>query len=1102
MLETIKKELDKAQGQTLTPSERAERAVSLAKDLLNLAQLLESSTDAKADRMLHKLIGDPLGKAFTTALADQVFRSKNAKRTVDQVKFIVNQFGIPTYLPLKGQIGLRSFELFGRFFPKQLVSLLQKEVRKEAGRVVIPAEKQILEPFLLKRIQESVRVNLNHIGEAILGENEAETRVKTYLDDLAHSSIDYISIKISTLYSQLSVLGWDSTQHILKERLRALYRLAKQQGKFVNLDMEEYRDLHLTYALFCSVLEEKEFLNFSAGIVLQSYLPDAHSLQIELTKWALERLQKGGAPIKLRIVKGANLAMEKVEASLRNWPQAPYLTKEEVDANFLKMLNYGCESAHARAVHLGIASHNLFDIAYGLLLRVEKGVENWVQFEMLQGMAEGLRKAVQTVSGEVVLYTPVATRNEFQYAIAYLVRRLDENTAPDNFLRYAFGLQVGSKEWNSQVDLFKKSIAKIDSLSFQPRRDQNRLAKPDFPYISAPFENEADTDWSLLPNRQWADQLVKRGSQNALKKPVELDEIQVDSLLRSAVEAQRQWSNQSVEHRSDLLFEVANQLRIHRGNLIEVMMAETHKTMAEADAEVSEAIDFAEYYRRLIKEFYSLEGITWAAKGVVLVAPPWNFPCSIPAGGILAALATGNSVVFKPAPEAVAVGAKLVEIFWQAGIDPTVLQFAPCPDEPVGTRLIQDSRIALVVLTGATETAQHFLCLRPDLDLAAETGGKNTLIITALADRDLAIRDLLQSAFGYAGQKCSACSLAILEKEVYEDPEFKRTLRDAVASLRVGLPWDLSVKVNPLIRAPSSTLLRGLTKLEEGEEWLLQPFQDPEHPHLWTPGIKWGVQPGSFTHQTELFGPVLGVLCADNLTHAIEIANSTRYGLTAGLHSLDEREHLQWIESIEAGNCYINRGITGAIVQRQPFGGCKQSSFGRGLKAGGPNYLLQFMHSTETAADDSYLFFWDHYFSQDHDPSELLGQSNILRYIPHPLTICVQNHDSPSDLARIRQAAALCNTPIDLLPPDHLLSQLRYPRVRFLSVPPSPLLQALAEKGISSYTAPVLANGRLELLHYLRELSLSIETHRYGYLGYEEPAKQGCGTSCSSCACH
>ncbi|MBA3816324.1 MAG: bifunctional proline dehydrogenase/L-glutamate gamma-semialdehyde dehydrogenase, partial [Parachlamydiaceae bacterium] len=949
-------------------------------------------------------------------------------------------------------------------------------------------------------------------------------------------------------------------------------------------DMEEYRDLHLTVELFQRVLDKTEFFDFSAGIVLQSYLPDAFLMQKELTIWAMQRVARGGAPIKIRIVKGANLAMEKVEASLRGWPQAPYITKVDTDANFKRMVAYGCRTEHAKAVHLGIGSHNLFDIAYALLFRVENNIEPYVGFEMLEGMADHLRRVVQAVAGDMLLYCPAATREEFQNAIAYLVRRLDENTAPENFLRYTFSMVPGTPEWETQAAQFSQACFAAETTSSEPRRGQNRFEEPVCKSEAAFFENEPDTDWSLPQNRKWGEFLLQEMQkkhfnniplvmgEKAISTEVSLsagqdpsfpgkvfyqyaiaNESHIDLVLETALQGLKAWEEKPLSGRLNLIKEVAHQLRCHRADLIGVMVADTGKTIYEADIEISEAIDFAEYYRRNAAEIQSLEGIHFSAKGPVLVAPPWNFPCSIPTGGIIAALAAGNSVIFKPAPEAVLVGWVLVNILWKAGISKQVLQFFNCEDNPIGSKLIKDHRLAAVILTGATDTAKFLMKLRPGLDLIAETGGKNAMIITCMADRDLAIKDLVQSAFGHAGQKCSACSLAILEAEVYDDPFFRLKLRDAVASLKVGSPWNLATRLNPLIHPPNPSLMRGLTLLEEGEEWLLKPKCDPTNPNLWSPGIKIGVQPYSFIHQTELFGPLLGIMRADTLLHAITLANATSFGLTSGIHTLDEREKLYWMQHIQAGNCYINRGITGAVVQRQPFGGIKESSFGPGAKAGGPNYLLHLMHAEQKslpsekgplnaviqalslavekyglredllqlwqASLGSYAFFWEHYYSKQHDLSKVLGQDNILKYVTQSQTLRMQDDDADLDILRSIAASLTCGTTfevslsgeqesrllgtvlqgeccrkaknlaITIETEDDLIDRIttgKIERLRLLSQP-SPILQnVLADTACHAIIAPVLANGRIELLNFLREISLSSDYHRYGNLGLRE----------------
>lgn len=1166
--------------------ELCHEAVRLSERLLARALEMQTWSEKSMQAQLARMMEDPSGKAFTVALTDQCFRSSNATRIMARYRSLLKHFGIPKFLSFDKRIGLRILKVASKGFPAIATHLLQSVMQHATALVLVPGEVESLAKHIMKRQKEGVRINLNRLGEAILGEMEASKRLQTYIEDLQKPEVEYISVKISTLYSQINLLAREKTLAILEERLKSLYRAAQaelyllpdgsKKSKFVNLDMEEYRDLHLTVEVFCRVLSEPEFLHLSAGIVLQSYLPDSFAMQQKLTDWALDRCSKGGAPIKIRIVKGANLAMEQVDASLHGWPQAPYTSKCEVDANYKKMLLYGSDINRATAVHIGVASHNLFDISFALLLRAKNNLKGLFSFEMLEGMADHIRRAVQEVSGDMLLYCPAVTKAEFQNGMAYLIRRLDENSAPENFLHCLFGLTSHSRAWLEQQEQFLASITAAATLSSAPRRTQNRQLLPPTP-AAVPFENEPDTDWSLPHNVEWGQEILREWQQRTIEIiplvsgvhkitpsmatgidpsfPAEAryryclgSADDIDEALTVAQTAFASWRKTAAATRAELLAAVAEQLRKQRGDLIGSMVLDAGKSLFEADVEVSEAIDFAEYYRRNIEEWTALTDIEWQPKGIILVAPPWNFPCSIPAGGILAALATGNVVLFKPAPEAVLVGWTLVQLLWKAGIDKNVLQFINCVDEPVGGELVKDPRLAAIILTGATATAKAFLKMRPGLDLLAETGGKNSIIVTSLADRDLAIKDIIRSAFGHSGQKCSACSLAILEAEVYDSPHFQQQLRDAASSFHVGIAWDPASVVTPLIKAPIDPLLRGLTVLEPGETWLLEPIQDKHNPQLWSPGIKLGVQEGSFTHQTELFGPILGVMRATSLEHAISLANGTPYGLTGGLHSLDISEKEIWSKSIEVGNGYINRTITGAIVQRQPFGGCKESSFGRGLKAGGPNYLTQLMFPVQKGAPkekteispalmaltiamrgadfsseeralwresaESYAYHWEAYFQKAHDPSSILGQQNLLIYRPID-TLHFRMHASEKliDLFRILAAAVTTGCPLEIsgkgetyLQFDHLCSeeekyatkltlveeseeefQLRIKdqqikRIRMSAPPSMSLLAAFAENPTCLIVQPVVSNGRVELLNYLREISLSSDFHRYGNL--------------------
>ena len=533
--------LNTVKNKSFSNQNLADKAIKLAVMLLDGAQAEQTRGERARGAKIAAMMDDPQGKALTMVLSDQAFRSHNPARIADQVSYLLEKYGVPRYFAWWEQLGLHIGGVVGKVLPRIVVPAIVARLRAETKYVILPGEEKPLQTYIHKRRQLGTRLNLNQLGEAILGEGEAKRRLKAYLDLLARPNVEYISVKISSVYSQINLVAFDETVKAIKEPLRTLYRAAQTNQyvplngkyapfnskyvplngndiqsngqttpKFVNLDMEEYRDLHLTVAAFQQVLDEAEFQSLKVGIVLQAYLPDSAEVQQTLTKWARERVERGGAPIKIRIVKGANLAMEEVEAALSGWEQAPYANKTDVDANYKRMVHYGCQPENAPAAQLGIASHNLFDIAYAMLLRAQNGVERWVEFEMLEGMANQQARVIQDVAGGVLLYAPVVKNEDFHSAIAYLVRRLDENTAPQNFLHDLFGLQVGTPSWQKQKKMFLDAVERQDKASDQPRRQQNRITEHPCFTADEPFSNAPDTDWSLPANQAWIRAVVRR----------------------------------------------------------------------------------------------------------------------------------------------------------------------------------------------------------------------------------------------------------------------------------------------------------------------------------------------------------------------------------------------------------------------------------------------------------------------------------------------------------------------------------------------------------------------------------------------------------------
>jgi RHH-type proline utilization regulon transcriptional repressor/proline dehydrogenase/delta 1-pyrroline-5-carboxylate dehydrogenase len=955
-------------------AELAALVPELASELLAASNAgAEAHERERADR-IRALLDDPIGQAFVSALTDRAHRSSNGARLVKEVKTLAFALGAPRSLASWDRLELRALRLFGSSVPELTARAVRRRIYEDAAPYLAPAEKGRLATFLDARARQGLRVNLNHLGEEVLGDADADRFLAKYLELLARPEVDTISVKLSSIDARIDLVAWEATLERLGEKLELIYRAALEHAvprasgvrepKLVYLDMEAYRDLELTVELFTRVLSRPGLSDLTAGIVLQAYVPDSHGYQARLVDWAERRVEMGGAPVRMRLVKGANLMLERIDASQRGLPLVTFGGKTEVDASFRRMLSFGAEPARAAAVRLGIGSHNLFDIAYALLLREQRGVADRVEIEMLEGMADPLRRVVGRVAGRVLVYAPSVEEREFPSAVAYLVRRLDENTAEDNFLRRSFAMRPGDMGFVTERARFETGLRAAAAVDPTPRRSQARGAEPPTAARDG-FRNEPDTDFSARANRAWLSHALeemlarrhptlesrvageklggelRRGFDPSRPGVVPYDYRVVDrATVQASIEklssAAADFARTSAEEREALLLRVAEELRRARGELVGAMVLDAGKRATEADVEVSEAIDFAEYYAR--QHARLRERLVLEPKGLV-VAPPWNFPLSIGLGGVLSALVGGNVVLYKPPPETPLVAALAAQALLRAGVPAQAFGLLFVEDE-AAEPLVTDPRVAAVVLTGGTETARLFRKLRPGLDLIAETGGKNAMLVSAMSDREQAVSHAVRSAFGHAGQKCSALSLLIVDREVYRSASFREKLADATSTLPVGSAWDLEAVVTPLIRPPSGALARALETLDAGETWLVEPTRSKENERLVGPGIRLGVAPGSFAHTTELFGPVLSVLEARDFEDALDLTNQTPYGLTAGLQSLDAQEEALFLRSVRAGNLYVNRPVTGAVVGRQPFGGHKASSFGPGFKAGGPNAVL------------------------------------------------------------------------------------------------------------------------------------------------------------------
>ena len=1234
----------------------------LVEEAVALAQRWTAeSAEVEADPAAQRLAGvlkDPNGLPFTIGFVDGVMRPESLSAAASHLHRVAPL--VPGFLPWYLRSAVRVGGAVAPVLPSPVVPIARRVLREMVGHLVVDARPEKLGAAIEQLRAGGARLNLNLLGEAVLGEDEALRRLDGIHELIRRPDVDYVSVKVSAIASHISMWAFDELVDKVVERLRPLYLTAAASTgsatgpTFINLDMEEYRDLDLTIAVFTRLLDDPRLRRLEAGIVLQAYLPDALPALQQLTAWALERVEERGARIKVRLVKGANLAMERVDAVMHGWTLATYDAKVDSDANYVRCLRYALDPARTRAVRIGVAGHNLFDIAYAWLLAGAAGVRTDVEFEMLLGMAQGQVAAVAREVGHVLLYVPVVRPDEFDVAISYLVRRLEENASSDNFLSAAFDLADDPAMFARERDRFVASLARADDPALQAgaRREQDRVAEAaalgaptgageaedsprtrarlrragadesgltqvvmgiarsaattdtaplepavpeqvfgaeafvetavfaprqtDVRAAGAPgFRNTPDSDPALPANRAWARGILSRvetsrAGDATIAAARVTDEPTLQAIIARVTDAAAAWGALPAADRSGVLTAAARALEARRGELIEVAASETGKVFAEADVEVSEAVDFANYYAATARELDRVSGAVFEPAKLTVVTPPWNFPIAIPAGGVLAALAAGSGVVFKPAPQARRCAAVVAEALWEAGVPREVLALVDIDEGRLGQALLSHPAVDRVILTGSWETAALFRSWRPDLPLLAETSGKNAMIVMPTADLDLAASDLVKSAFGHAGQKCSAASLAILVGPVGHSRRFARQLVDAANSLRVGPPSDPLSEVGPVVEVPRGKLEWALTTLDDGEQWLVEPRRVDGAPEyrgrLWTPGIRVGVQPGSRFHHEEFFGPVLGVMHASSLSHAIELQNAVAYGLTAGLYTQNPDDLAQWLDRVEAGNLYVNRGITGAIVQRQPFGGWKRSSVGAGAKAGGPNYLVGLgrwratsgspasttLHlrgldtriaSLIEAAQPSldYEAFewlrrgalsdaiaWDREFGQVKDVSGLGVERNLFRYRPIGSVALRATADASWHavlrvvVAGLRAGSALTlSAPVGLpaavrrelaeedvavyvesdeeclqriTAPDDLLDAVadeapapRPDRVRLIGQAESvAALHTLVSQAVGGdpdlavYDNEVTTAGRLELLPFLHEQSVTITAHRFG----------------------
>jgi RHH-type transcriptional regulator, proline utilization regulon repressor / proline dehydrogenase / delta 1-pyrroline-5-carboxylate dehydrogenase len=781
-----------------------------------------------------------------------------------------------------------------------------------------------------------------------------------------------LSLKLTSLTARFDALHAEATTERVLGRLRPILRAARSAGAFVNVDMEQYAYKDLTNAIVQEILLEPEFRDWAGvGVVAQAYLQETED---DLRAW-LAYVERRGTPITVRLVKGAYWDYEVLHAQQVGWPVPVHGEKWRTDACYERCAHF--LMAHHDRLRPALGSHNVRSLAFGMAAAEAFDVPGAAyELQMLYGMAEPIQRALVEWGRRVRVYTPYG---RMLPGMAYLVRRLLENTSNESFLKASFA-------GRAQVDDLLRNPEEVGAMwNRSHRRQAVHEIEPGWP----PFRNEPPTDFTKAEARERmrraldevrkrmpfscalvigaqhvrTEQMLESNDPSEKSRTVGQTSRAIAEHASAAVAVAREafagWSATPARARADVLHRAAEILRREKFTLAAIEVYECGKPWREADADIAEAIDFCEFYAREMlrlseRVHHDMPGETNAveriARGVAVIIPPWNFPLAIPTGMTVAALVTGNTAILKPAEQSPVIAFQLVRILQEAGLPPGVLSFLPGVGEEVGQALVDDPGVDLIAFTGSRpvglEINRRAAETKPGQDhvkrVIAEMGGKNAIIIDSDADLDEAVVGVNTSAFGYSGQKCSACSRVIVLEGVYEP--FLARLTEAARDLPVGPAAEPDTIVGPLIDAEAQARFNRYKQIaaEEGQVVLaVDVGQLAERGHFVGPLIVAGVKPEARVAQEEIFAPLLAVLKARDLDEALAIANGTDYALTGGLYSRSPANIERVKQAFRVGNLYINRPITGALVGRQPFGGFKLS--GVGTKAGGDDYLLEFL---------------------------------------------------------------------------------------------------------------------------------------------------------------
>jgi RHH-type proline utilization regulon transcriptional repressor/proline dehydrogenase/delta 1-pyrroline-5-carboxylate dehydrogenase len=904
---------------------------SIAAEAVDTVERWLSVTDVKvppAESKLARLLSDEEGARFVTDIVDLVIRPGDVAVAARNLEHLSRR--LPARVNWLEGVAAHLAGGFAPLLPSAIVPIARESFLRPVGHLLLRGDSEEIEKQVAKVSEPGgIRPTVAPLTAVASGHRERNRQVADAHELLRRPGIDAVSLRPASFAGRPRLIDLDAEVESATELLEPLYETAAhaERAKFINLDVARLEELELSLRVFERTMAR--FPQLDMGISLPACLPESLPALVRVIDLARKRCAAGGAGITVRFTRGERLAQERAHADIHGWPSAPFATRGETDAHYVRLLDYAFTPDRTSVVRVVSATHNLFTVALAWRLARARGVERSLEHEFMLGIATEQRETVKRDVGGVRLFTPVVQNAQVSLAVPYLKRRIFDLSRADGYL--ATFLQRGDGEaFSNERDSFLSSVERSAVVPVATNRTQTSV-------------RTEVADFTVESTREWASAVLERTRDSAsgeslLARSMIGTEQELEQLVTNAVAHGESWGGRRGSTRAAVLESVAEVFAQWRGLLVETAVSESGVTLPEADTDVTVAIELARRAAEGARELDRVRDASCFPPRLVVVVSSRSVPLSALADDVLSALGAGSAVIIKTAPETRRSSAVFIETLIAGGVPPGLVTILD-DEEEFARALISDERVDHVLHTGSRHAAKLFHSWRAESRISSTTGGRNSVIVTASAHLETAVTGIVDGALEYAGQSPLAVSTVIFVGNAGDSARFLGRLSDAIASMPIAAPGTTGAGMSSLARPATVQQRLSLETLDDGESWRVQPRQVDAQGRLWTPGLRDNVSPDSRFRKGENRAPVVGIVRADTLADAIDIQNAHRFGLSAGIYSFDDDEVGTWLDSAEAGLLSVNCSPGFALRGRAPVQGWNRAVVGT-VSSGGYDTVL------------------------------------------------------------------------------------------------------------------------------------------------------------------